>query len=237
LLLSQHNAAFLLTCLRILGAGAPCQARIEAVIASIAGTDSSQDRRVPSTVFARSLCMSAVIWAVDSGFVDAAGRDAAQAVLDQLWEMGPIRPELLGAQLRCLVGQEVDEHQCLWTCPAMRRANAGFGLSDGSLERPVLPDLAWTVAMAATDAASLAPPDGVAGAPRWVPERGARIRCRECGRVGTVVGVDADDGWTVVEHHPPLAQRANGLWELRPAAGDGPRQCRYISHREAASVD
>lgn len=233
--LAPRDAAFLLTCLRFLGAEAPCQSRIEAVINAVAGTDNWQDCRVPDTVFARGLSMAAVIWAIDSGLVTIEERDLAQGVLEHLWQAGPIRPELIGAQLQCLVGQESNERECRWTCPAMRRANAGFAQPDGAISRPVLPDLVWTV----FESASAAPdPDRalVARAPRWVPRRGARIRCRECGRPGTVLGVDADDGWTVIEHHPPVIQREDGMWEVQPAPDAGPRQCRYLSRFETARV-
>jgi hypothetical protein len=235
--LSPRDAAFLLTCLRFLGAEAPCQARIEGVIASVAGTDTWQDCRIPSTVFARGLCMAAVIWAIDSGLVGVGEREVAQGVLEALWQAGPIRPELIGAQLECLVGQEDGDRQCRWTCPAMRRANAGFARIDGSIDHPALPDLVWTVVEAAGELAlaSTTPiPD--AHQPRWMPRRGARVRCRGCGRPGTVLGVDTDDGWTVIEHHPPVIQRPDGMWEVQPLAHDGPRQCRYLSRFTDARV-
>lgn len=236
--LSPRDAAFLLTCLRFLGAEAPCQPRIEAVIEAVAGTDAWQGCRVPPTVFARGLCVAAVVWAIDSGLVGIEERGVAQDVLEDLWQAGPIRPELVGAQLQCLVGQDAGDRTCRWTCPAMRRANAGFALLDGTIGHPALPDLVWSVVEAATElsTAQPEPPEPAHHAPTWLPRRGSRVRCRGCGRPGTVLGVDADDGWTVIEHHPPVVQRPDGLWEVQPAAEPGPRQCRYLARGADAIV-
>jgi hypothetical protein len=235
--LSPRDAAFLLTCLRFLGAEAPCQARIEAVIGTVAGTETWQGCRIPSTVFGRGLCMAAVIWAIDSGLVGIGERDVAQRILETLWQAGPIRPALIGAQIECLVGQDDGDRQCRWTCPAMRRANAGFALMAGSIGRPALPDLVWTVVEASSTATAVErAPVPTPPVPRWPPRRGARIRCQGCGRLGTVLGVDTDDGWTVIEHHAPVLQRPDGLWEVQHLADNGPRQCRYLSHVVDARV-
>ena len=196
----------------------------------MAGTDNWQDCRVPDTVFARGLSIAAVIWAIDSGLVTIEERDLAQGVLEELWLAGPIRPELIGApSSSAWWARSPTSASAVGRAPRCARANAGFALPDGAISRPALPDLVWTVSSprSAAPAAECARPS--LRATPWVPRRGARVRCRECGRLGTVLGVDADDGWTVIEHHPPVVQREDGMWEVQPAPDTGPRQCRGTS--------
>jgi hypothetical protein len=233
--LGPRDAAFLVTCLRLIGADAPCRARIELVIDAIADDGGWRGCHVPETVFARGISIAAVIWAIDSGVVGVDEHDVAQGVLEELWRAGPVRPDLIGSQIRCVVSQPTDEGRCRWICPAMRHANAGYAQPDGAISRGPLPNLAWTVA----EAASASPePDRFLSplAPRWLPRRGACVRCPECGRPGTILGVDSGDGWTVLEHHPPVVQREDGMWEVEPTSAAGPKQCRYVARLDDARI-
>jgi hypothetical protein len=40
----------------------------------------------------------------------------------------------------------------------------------------------------------------------------------------------------VIEHHPPVVQRPDGMWEVLPSPDMGPRQCRYLSRVEGTRV-
>lgn len=231
--LLESDAAFLVDCLEQVAVGAPCRERIENVVASVSAGEEPGSCCIPDSIFVRSLAIGSVLWAIDNGVVEPAEQDQAQRVLDTAWKDGPIRPELIAGQLRCLVGQPADAMHCLWTCPAMAHANAGYNPQLTAEMRSVLPGLIGTVIAEGVDTLALVhtDPGQNFGTQVRAPRYGARIACQECGSEGTVLGTDADDGWTVVEHHPRVIQRPDGMWQVSPDESPLPRQCRYLARR------
>lgn len=244
--LPEPDAAFLASCLRGLAAVAPCEARIRAVAASIE-RDSAAPFPEPATdvlgaagpaagaigdsLFVRSLALSAVLWSIDSGLVEAPDQERAQRVLDDIWRRGAIRPELIAVQLHCLTSQPEDQRVCVWSCAQMPHANAGYDPQLNALA-PTVSGLLGTVVAEEADTLALARLDAAVrrGPVRWTPRYGARVVCKGCGHEGTVLGVDDEDGWTVIDHHPGVREREDGLWEVVPAAPGAPRQCRFLDH-------
>lgn len=241
--LAETDATFLATCLRSLASVAPCHDRILAVADAVAappalvpGTSLQVLGGAPvvtalrgDSLFVRSLSLAAVLWSIDTGRVDAADQECAQRVMDEVWRQGAIRPELIAAQLRCLVGQEGDDPVCVWSCASMPHANAGYDAQLASATQTisgllgtVAAEEADTLAIARLDASSLRSQRG------WTPRHGTRTRCAACGREGTVLGVDPEDRWTVIDHHPTVREREDGFWEVVPVSGDLPRQCRFL---------
>lgn len=218
--LVRDEAAFLLVCLRFLAEDAPCQDRIEQVVMSVAGPDARHGGELPDVIYARSLALAAVLWAIDSGNVAPHERETATRVLEAVWSAGPIRPQLVAAQLQCLVAQEPGSRQCRWTCPSMIRANAGYAAT----LRVVEPGAASTGQFPGIDPL----PEIVrhissevrAAAPALASDR---VRCGRCGLPGRLVGIDPDDGWTVVVHG------ASGT--------PGRAQCRYLARDRGPHPD
>jgi hypothetical protein len=58
---------------------------------------------------------------------------------------------------------------------------------------------------------------------------GLRVQCMACGRDGTLLGSDPDDGWTVVDHHSPVVMRPDGMWEVDRTRPSAPTQCGYLA--------
>jgi hypothetical protein len=218
--LGRDEAAFLLVCLRFLAEDAPCQARIERVVSSVAGPDADHAGELPDVIYARSLALAAVLWTLDSGNAASHEHEIAERVLEAVWNAGPIRPELVAAQLQCLVAQEPGSQRCRWTCPSMIRANAGYAATLG-IARPgaattgqfpgldPLPDVVLRISSAVRAAAPVA----TAG----------RVRCGWCGLPGRLLGIDPDDGWTLVLHGS----------EGTP----GQARCRYLAQGHAPLAD
>lgn len=214
--LDRDEAAFLLVCLRFLAEDAPCQARIEQVVMSVAGGDDDQGGELPDVIYARSLALASVLWAIDSGNVAEHEREISQRVLEAVWNAGPIRPQLVAAQLHCLVAQEPGTQQCRWTCPSMIRANAGYaatiGLDDPAAEPsgqfPGMDPLPEVVLRISSEVR--------AASPALVTDR---VRCGRCGLPGRLVGIDPDDGWTLVLHGS--------------GSTPGQAQCRYLARDHA----
>ncbi|MEI7743907.1 MAG: hypothetical protein WCK58_09180 [Chloroflexota bacterium] len=231
--LPAPDAAFLVDCLTHVAVAAPCRARIEQVVQSVADGGASEACCIPDSIFVRSLAIGSILWSIDTGIVEPEANEQAQRVLDSLWHDGPIRPELIAAQLRCLVAQPAETSHCLWTCPAMAHANAGYNPQLGPEMRAVLPGLIGTVISEGADTLAVVRTDygSTLSAPPRTPRSGTRVSCRSCGRDGTILGVDPEDGWTVVEHYPPVVQREDGMWAISPDASPGPHQCRYIVDR------
>ncbi len=241
--LAEPDAAFLATCLRAMAAEAPCRDRVLAVADAVvsppapaAGSSlqvlgGTRADPVPQgdSLFVRSLSLASVLWSIDTGRVDADDQDRAQRVMDEVWRQGAIRPELIAAQLRCLVGQESDDPVCVWSCASMPHANAGYEAQLAAATQTIS-GLLGTVAAEAADTLAVARLD--ASSPRnprsWTPRHGTRTWCTACGREGTVLGVDPEDGWTVIDHHPTVRERDDGFWEVVPVSGDQPRQCRFL---------
>lgn len=220
-LLERDEAAFLLSCLRLLAQDAPCQARIEHVAESIAGRDDWSASALPDTIYARSLALAAVLWSVDAGLIATHQDEIAERVLRHVWDAGPIRPQLVAAQLQCLVGQEPGERHCSWTCPTMIRANAGYGSAlalGGHDTFPGIdprPALLRSVVTEPRIGGRGSVPGAIPGDPATTR---ATVHCRACGRPGILEAIDPEDGWTVVVHDPD------------PRSPEGmPAQCRFMA--------
>ena len=225
---TPEQAALVVASLRFLATDAPCRSRIDAVANAIDAPPDEAEAAAPAAMFARAVATSAVIWAIDSDLVGQREGGVAQGAMDALWRLGPIRPELVATQLRCLVGQREAERRCLWTCPMMARANAGYDPGGGPAA--IHPGLLGLI-LAEEGGATLPGIDER----RREPPRGATLRhgeitrCLACDRDGTILGVDPEDGWTVVDHHPQVLQRPDGLWEVDRTGAKGPRQCGYLA--------
>jgi hypothetical protein len=221
--------ALLNDCLGHLATAAPCRPRIDAVMEMVTKADGAPVFGHES-IFPRAVSMAAVIWAIDSDRIGENQGPLAQSVMDTLWGLGPIRPELVAAQLRCLVGQGDSDIRCFWTCSALARENAGYATGAGPI-RVSRTGLAGSMVL--RDLAPILP--GIEdwrrpGAHGGGHRHGEPVPCLACGRDGTILGVDPEDGWTVVDHHPRVVEREDGMWAVDQASLAGPRQCRYLEN-------
>lgn len=225
--LTADESALLLECLGRMADEAPCPPRIHAVMASV-GSSAAEEANGLSPVFARALSMAAVIWAIDTGRIDEQRGELAQHVMDALWRLGPVRPDLVATQLACLVGQGDEELRCFWTCSTLTRDNAGYATGAGPIR---VSQVGLAGSMLLGEGQPTLP--GIddrhrSGAQGGGHRHGEPVPCLSCGRDGTILGVDPKDGWTVVDHYPKVEQRPDGMWAVDRASVAGPRQCRYL---------